>query len=87
MEVPDDALAWAAELALELRRRVKEQQARIGAAEFGKVDLSYRLGERPERVVYCEESVQHRLRAESERDAQSSSSGTAKCCLSRTRPR
>ena len=27
MEVPDEALAWAAELALELRRRVKEQQA------------------------------------------------------------
>ena len=66
MEVPDDALAWAAELALELRRRVKEQQAFIGAAEFGKVDLSYRVGERPEKVVYCDESVQHRLNAESE---------------------
>jgi hypothetical protein len=71
MEVPDDALIWAAELAIELRRRVKEQQAWIGAAEFGEVDLSYRLGERPERVVYCEESVQHRLRVESVRDAQS----------------
>jgi len=71
MEVPDDALIWAAELAIELRRRVKEQQAWIGAAEFGEVDLSYRLDERPERVVYCEESVQHRLRVESERDAQS----------------
>src|SRR4051794_21314897 len=44
MEVPDEALSWAAELALEFRRRVKEQQARIGAAEFGKIDLSYRLG-------------------------------------------
>ena len=44
MEVPDEALAWAAELALELRRRVKEQQAHIGAAEFGKTDLSYRVG-------------------------------------------
>jgi uncharacterized protein (TIGR02653 family) len=71
MEVPDDALAWAAELAIELRRRVKEQQARIGAAEFGMVNLSYRLGEGHERVVYCEESVQHQLRAEDERDAQS----------------
>lgn len=71
MEVPDDALIWAAELAIELRRRVKEQQAWIGAAEFGMVNLSYRLGERPERVVYCEESVQHRLRVENERDAQS----------------
>jgi uncharacterized protein (TIGR02653 family) len=66
MEVPDDALAWAAELALELRRRVKEQQALIGAAEFGKVDLSYRLGGWPEKVVYCDESVQYRLWAESE---------------------
>ena len=69
MDVPDDALAWSAELALELRRRVKEQQAWIGAAEFGLVALSYRLGDRHERIVYCEESVQHRLRAESERDA------------------
>lgn len=66
MEVPDDALAWAAELALELRRRVKEQQAFIGAAEFGKVDLSYRVGDRPDKVIYCDESVKHRLRMESE---------------------
>jgi hypothetical protein len=71
MEVPDDALIWAAELAIELRRRVKEQQAWIGAAEFGKVDLSYHLGERPERIVYCEESVQHRLHVEGGRGAQS----------------
>lgn len=66
MEVPDDALAWAAKLALEMRRRVKEQQAFIGAAEFGKVDLSYRVGDTPETVVYCDESVKHRLRLESE---------------------
>ena len=72
MEVPDDALAWAAELALELRRRVKEQQAWIGAAEFGEVDLSYRLGGRPEQVVYCDEAVQHRLRAESEQNTAAS---------------
>lgn len=65
MEIPDDALAWAAELALEMRRRVKEQQAFIGAAEFGKVDLSYRVGDMPETVVYCDESVKHRLRLES----------------------
>lgn len=62
MEVPDDALAWAAELALELRRRVKEQQAVIGAGEFGTVDLSYRLGTGAERTVYCQETLQHRLR-------------------------
>jgi uncharacterized protein (TIGR02653 family) len=64
MDVPDDQLAWAADLALEFRRRVKEQQARIGVAEFGKVDLSYRVGERPEQVVFCQESFQHRLWAE-----------------------
>ena len=76
MDVPDDALAWASRLALELRRRVKEQQAWIGSAEFGQVDLSFRVGEGAEEVVYCDESVQHRLRAESqssgsaERDSQ-----------------
>jgi hypothetical protein len=69
IDVPDEALAWAAELALELRRRVKEQQAWIGAAEFGNVNLSYRLGDRAERVVYCDEMVQHRLRAESHQRA------------------
>jgi uncharacterized protein (TIGR02653 family) len=73
MEVPDDALAWAAELALEFRRRVKEQQAWIGAAEFGDVDLSYQIGDRHERVVYCDEMVQHRLRAE--RQAQVTATG------------
>jgi len=66
MEVPNDALAWAAELSLELRRRVKEQQAFIGTAEFGKVDLSYRIGQRPETVVFCAESVQHRRGSEEE---------------------
>ena len=60
MDVPDEALAWAAELALEMRRRVKEQQALIGVAEFGKTDLSYRLDGGEERIVYCVESVEHR---------------------------
>ena len=64
-EVPDDAIAWAAELALELRRRVKEQQAFIGVAEFGKVDLGYRVDGRPETIVYCDETLQHRLQADS----------------------
>ena len=36
MEVPDDALIWAAGLAIELRRRAKEQQGWIGAAECGR---------------------------------------------------
>ena len=66
VEVPDEALAWAAELALELRRRVKEQQAHIGAAEFGKTDLSYRVGGGAEKVVYCDESLQRRLSTQGE---------------------
>jgi uncharacterized protein (TIGR02653 family) len=74
-EIPDEAIAWAAELALELRRRVKEQQAVIGAAEFGKVDLSYELDGRPEKVVYCDETVQHRRRLQSE-EAEIASSET-----------
>ena len=68
-EVPDDAIAWAAELALELRRRVKEQQAFVGVAEFGKVDLSYQVNGRPETVVHCDETLQHRLRADNEQAA------------------
>jgi uncharacterized protein (TIGR02653 family) len=66
MHVPDDALAWAADLALELRRRVKEQQAFIGSVEFGNVNLSYRVGDLLEKVVFCDETVQHCLRAEDE---------------------
>lgn len=69
VDVPDDALAWAAELALELRRRVKEQQAFIGSAEFGNVDLGYRVAGSAEKVVYCEESLHHRLRTNSQAGA------------------
>jgi uncharacterized protein (TIGR02653 family) len=66
MDVPDDALAWTADLALELRRRVKEQQAFIGAAEFGNVALSYQVGGHPERVVFCDETVGRALGEHSE---------------------
>ena len=66
MHVPDEALAWAAEIALEFRRRVKEQQALIGAAEFGNVALSYQVGEHPEKVVFCDETVGRALGADSE---------------------
>ena len=66
MEVPDEFLRWAATLALEMRRRVKEAQAFIGAAEFGKVDLSFVVGDGPEVVVYCDETVKHRMWLESE---------------------
>ncbi|WP_129665064.1 BREX system Lon protease-like protein BrxL, partial [Phytoactinopolyspora endophytica] len=66
VEVPGDFLDWAAELAVEMRRRVKEQQAFIGTAEFGGVDLSYQSDGAAEKVVYCAESLKHRQRADSE---------------------
>ena len=46
-EVPvsDEDLEWAVRLALEVRRRVKEQQKRIGAAEFRNTHFSYTMGE------------------------------------------
>ncbi|MCV7176146.1 protease Lon-related BREX system protein BrxL [Mycolicibacterium sphagni] len=44
-EISDEDLEWAAKLALECRRRVKEQQRRIGAAEFRNTHFSYRIGE------------------------------------------
>lgn len=43
-EIPDDSIEWAARLALESRRRVKEQQKRIGSAEFRNTHFSYTLG-------------------------------------------
>jgi ATP-dependent Lon protease len=44
-EIPDDDLEWAVRIALECRRRVKEQQRRIGAAEFRSTQFGYRIGE------------------------------------------
>ncbi len=44
MPVGDEELEWAVRLALEVRRRVKEQQKRIGAAEFRNTHFSYTLG-------------------------------------------
>lgn len=46
-EVPisDEILEWAIKIALEYRRRVKEQQKRIGSAEFRNTHFSYRIGE------------------------------------------
>ena len=44
-EVPDVDLEWAVRLALEVRRRVKEQQKRIGAAEFRNTHFSYTMAE------------------------------------------
>jgi ATP-dependent Lon protease len=44
VEVPDDALEQIVKLALEVRRRVKEQQKRIFKTEFRNSHLSYFMG-------------------------------------------
>jgi ATP-dependent Lon protease len=44
-KVPDEDIEWAVRLAMEARRRVKEQQKRIGAAEFRNTHFSYVMGE------------------------------------------
>ena len=44
-EIPNDDIEWAVRLALECRRRVKEQQKRIGGAEFRNTHFSYTMGE------------------------------------------
>jgi len=45
-EVPidDELLEWALRVALQYRRRIKEQQKRIGSAEFRNTHFSYRIG-------------------------------------------
>lgn len=43
--VSDELLEWAVKIALEYRRRVKEQQKRVGSAEFRNTHFSYRIGE------------------------------------------
>ena len=42
--IPDEDLEWAVRIAMEARRRVKEQQKRIGAAEFRNTHFSYVIG-------------------------------------------
>ena len=66
MGVPDEFLAWAATIALESRRRVKEAQAFIGPEEFGQTDLSFSVGGGSHVVVYCDESLKHHAQMESE---------------------
>ena len=44
-QVPDEDIEWAVRIAMEARRRVKEQQKRIGAAEFRNTHFSYVMGE------------------------------------------
>lgn len=43
-DVSDEEIEWAVRLAMESRRRVKEQQKRIGAAEFRNTHFSYVMG-------------------------------------------
>ncbi|GEO03354.1 peptidase [Adhaeribacter aerolatus] len=42
--ISDELLDWAVKVSLEYRRRVKEQQKRIGSAEFRNTHFSYRIG-------------------------------------------
>jgi ATP-dependent Lon protease len=44
MPVPDEELEWIVRLALEARRRVKEQQKRVFKSEFRNTHFSYTLG-------------------------------------------
>src|SRR5205823_958832 len=44
MPIPDDDLEWIVRLALESRRRVKEQQKRVFKAEFRNTHFSYTMG-------------------------------------------
>jgi ATP-dependent Lon protease len=42
--VSEEDLEWAVRIAMEVRRRVKEQQKRVGAAEFRNTHFSYTMG-------------------------------------------
>ena len=45
LPIPGEDIEWAVRLAMECRRRVKEQQKRIGSAEFRNTHFSYVMGE------------------------------------------
>ena len=44
-EISDEEIEWAVHLAMEARRRVKEQQKRIGIAEFRNTKFSYTMSD------------------------------------------
>lgn len=44
MSIPDNDIEWAVRLGMECRRRVKEQQKRIGSAEFRNTHFSFSIG-------------------------------------------
>jgi len=43
--ISDEMLEWAVKVAMEYRRRVKEQQKKIGSAEYRNTHFSYRIGD------------------------------------------
>jgi len=43
-EIPDKDIEWAVQIAMDARRRVKEQQKKIGVAEFRNTHFSYIMG-------------------------------------------
>src|SRR5665213_2152483 len=61
--VSEEVLEWALRIALECRRRVKEQQKRIGSAEFRNTQFSYSMGDDgvekfvPTPELYSENSI------------------------------
>jgi ATP-dependent Lon protease len=59
MHVEDSEIEWAAKLALECRRRVKEQQKKIGRVEFENTDFSYSLDGGPQRFVTAPDFREH----------------------------
>jgi len=60
-QIAEDDLEWALRLALEGRRRIKEQQRRIGRGEFGNTQFSYIAGSGTERFVETAEQRSVRL--------------------------
>jgi ATP-dependent Lon protease len=44
-QIPAEDVEWAVRMGLEVRRRVKEQQKRIGPTEFRNTHFSYQIGE------------------------------------------
>ncbi len=56
--IPDDDVAWAVRLAMEVRRRVKEQQRRIGRDEFRKTDFTFVVSDAGEQLVVTPEMVE-----------------------------
>jgi len=50
--VAEEDLEWAVRLALQVRRRVKEQQKRIGSAEFRNTHFSYFIGNDGKPLVF-----------------------------------